>query len=153
MRTGRSKAPIIYNEKSNFEIGKGIKLREGKDVCLVGIGMMTFEALEAADILKQKGIDASVIDMHTIKPLDEKLLIEEARKTKAFVVAEEHSIWGGLGSAVSQALSKNYPVPMEFVAVNDTYAESGTPEELFEKYGLTSKKIAEAAERVIKKRN
>src|SRR3989338_4447559 len=109
MRTGRSKAPIIYNENTHFEIGKGIKLRDGKDVCLVGIGMMTFEALEAADILKQKGIEASVIDIHTIKPLDEKCLIEEARKTKAFVVAEEHSIWGGLGAAVSQALSKNCP--------------------------------------------
>jgi transketolase len=152
MRTGRSKAPMVYNEKSNFEIGKGIKLREGRDVCLIGTGMMTFEALEAAELLKQKGIEASVIDMHTLKPLDEKCLIEEARKTRAVVTAEEHSIWGGLGSVVSQALSKNFPVPMEFVAVNDTYAESGSPDELFEKYGLTSKKISEAAERAILKK-
>ena len=118
-------------------------------MCLIGIGMMTFEALEAAEILMQKGIEASVIDMHTIKPLDEKCLIEEARKTKAIVVAEEHSIWGGLGSVVSQTLSKNFPVPIEFIAINDTYAESGSPEELFQKYGLTSQKIAESAQKVI----
>ncbi len=153
IRTGRSKAPILYNEKSSFEIGKGVRLRTGKDVCLVGTGLMTFEALAAADILKEKGIEASVLDIHTLKPLDTQLLLEEARRTKAFVVAEEHSIIGGLGSVVSQALSRNFPAPIEFVAVQDTYAESGKPEELFEKYGLTSQKIAEAAHKVISRKS
>lgn len=149
VRTGRSKAPIIYNDKTKFEIGKGIKLREGKDVTLIGTGLMVFEALEAADLLKQKGIDAAVIDIHTLKPLDRELLLAQARKTKAFVVAEEHLVFGGLGSAVSQLISQNFPIPVEFVGIEDTYAESGKPEELLEKYGLTSKHIVHAAEKAI----
>ena len=152
IRTGRSKAPIVYNANVPFEIGKGIKLRSGKDVTLVGTGLMVFEALEAADILKQKGIEASVVDIHTLKPLDQKLLVNEAKLTGAFVVAEEHLIGGGLGSAVSQALAQNFPVPLEFVGVNDTYAESGTPEELFEKYGLTSRYIVQAAEKAVSRK-
>lgn len=152
VRTSRSKAPIVYNEKSEFKIGKGIKLRDGKDVTLVATGLLLFEALEAAERLKEKGIDASVVDIHTLKPLDEALLAQEAKKTGAFVVAEEHLIWGGLGSIVSQSVSKNHPVPVEFVGLNDTYAESGKPEELFEKYGLTSSKIVEAAEKVVRRK-
>jgi len=153
VRTGRSKAPVLYNEKTHFELGKGIRLREGKDVTLVACGLLVFEALEAAEALKAKGIDASVIDIHTLKPLDRELLLAEARKTRAFVVAEEHLIWGGLGSTVSQCLSENYPVPVEFVGLHDTYAESGGAEELFEKYGLTSKHIVQAAEKALSKKS
>ena len=152
VRTSRAKSPLIYNEKSEFKIGKGVQLRSGKDVTLVATGLLVFEALEAAEILKQKGVDASVIDIHTLKPIDKELLIQEAKKTKAFVVAEEHLIWGGLGSVVSQTLSQDYPVPMEFVGLNDTYAESGSPDELFEKYGLTSKHIVQAAQKVLSKK-
>ncbi len=153
VRTGRSKAPILYNEKTEFKIGKAIQLRDGKDVTLVATGLLVFEALEAAELLKQKGIEAAVVDMHTLKPLDGPLLLSEAKKTGAFVVAEEHSIWGGLGSAVSQFVSQNHPIPVELVAIQDTYAESGKPEELFEKYGLTSKNIVQAAEKVLLKKS
>lgn len=149
VRTGRSKAPLVYDEKSTFQIGKGIRLREGKDLTFVATGLLVFEALEAADLLQAKGISASVIDIHTLKPLDEALLKEEAQKTGAVVVAEEHLIWGGLGSVVSQALSRLCPVPMEFVGIDDTYAESGKPEELLAKYGLTSAHLVTAAQRVL----
>ena len=149
VRTGRSKAPLVYNEKTNFELGKGIKLQSGKDVALIATGALVFEALEASQILRGKGIEASVVDIHTLKPLDKDLLLAEAYNTKAFVVAEEHLIWGGLGSAVSQLISSNRPIPIEFIGMNDEYAESGKPEELFEKYGLTAKAIVQAAERAI----
>ncbi len=149
VRTGRSKAPLVYNDKTAFQIGKGISLRSGKDVTLIANGLMVFEALEAAEILKQRGLDASVVDIHTLKPLDEVLLMGEARKTKAFVVAEEHLVFGGLGCAVSQLVSQNFPIPVEFVGINDTYAESGTPEELFQKYGLTIDHIVQAAKKAV----
>ena len=152
VRTGRSNAPIIYNEKSEFKIGKAIQLRSGKDVTLVATGLMVFEALEAADRLKDKGIDASVVDVHTLKPLDEALLAAEAAKTGAFVVAEEHLVFGGLGSTISQFVSQNRPIPVEFVGIQDTYAESGQAEELLKKYGLTSEKIAEAAQKAVSRK-
>ncbi len=153
IRTGRSKAPILYNEKTEFKIGKAIRLREGKDVTLVATGLLVFEALEAAEILKEKGIQASVVDVHTLKPLDKELLAAEAEKTGAFVVAEEHLIFGGLGSTVSQFISQKHPIPVEFVGVQDTYAESGKPEELFIKYGLTSKDIVQAAQKAISRKS
>ena len=149
VRTGRSKAPLIYNAETKFQIGKGISLRSGKDVTLIANGLMVFEALEAAETLKKEGIDASVVDLHTLKPLDEALLLSEARKTKAFVTAEEHLVFGGLGSTVSQFVSQNFPIPVEFVGVNDTYAESGGPEELFQKYGLTADHIVQAAKKAV----
>lgn len=153
IRTGRPKAPILYNEKSRFAIGKGIRLREGKDVTLVANGLLVFEALVAEEKLKAEGIEASVIDLHTLKPLDQELLLEEAHRTHAMVVCEEHQIWGGLGSAVARLISQELPVPMEFVAIQDTYAESGKPEELFQKYGLTASHIVEAAKRVLAKKS
>lgn len=153
MRTGRPKAPLIYNEKSRFEIGKGIRLREGKDVTLVANGLLVFEALLAEEKLRAEGIEAGVIDLHTLKPLDRDLLLEEARRTHAFVVCEEHQIWGGLGSAVARLVSEECPVLMEFVAIQDTYSESGKPEELFQKYGLTSSHIVSAAKRVLAKKD
>lgn len=154
MRTGRPKAPLIYgaSSKARFEIGKGIRLREGKDVSLVANGLLVFEALLAEEKLRSEGIEASVIDLHTVKPLDEELLIEEARRTHAMVICEEHQIWGGLGSAVARFLSREHPLPMEFVAIQDSYAESGRPEELFQKYGLTDTHIVQAAKKVLAKK-
>lgn len=152
MRTGRPKAPLIYKPTSSFQIGKGVLLREGKDVTLVGSGLLVFEALLAAEQLAAEGILAGVVDIHTIKPLDEELLLSQARLTGALVTAEEHQIWGGLGSAVARVLGQKFPVPMEFVAINDTYAESGRPEELFEKYGLTARHIVSAARRAMRRK-
>ena len=151
MRTCRPKAPIVYNEQSKFEIGKGIRLREGKDLTIVAVGLLVFEALQAAEKLQAEGIDASVVDMHTIKPLDEDLLVEEAEKTGRFVVCEEHLLSGGLGSAISCLLAKKHPSRIEYVAVKDTYAESGKPYELLEKYSLTAPHIVKAAQRVLDK--
>lgn len=151
IRTCRPKAPIIHNEKTEFKIGKGIRLASGKDVTLVATGLLVFEALQAAEILKKEGIEAGVIDLNTIKPLDEELLMEEARKTGRMVVAEEHQIWGGLGSAVARVLSQKAPCKMEFVAIQDTFAESGQPDELLEKYNLTAPAIVRAAKKVVQK--
>lgn len=153
VRTGRAKVPVVYAENSPVKIGKAVRLREGKDVTLVATGLMVFEALEAADLLKAEGIDASVLDMHTLKPLDEEMLASESAKTGAFVVAEEHSVIGGLGSLVSQAVSRLAPAPVEFVALADTYAESGTAKELLEKYGLTSKEIVRQAKKAVSRKN
>ena len=153
VRTGRSKAPIVYNDKTEFKIGKAVKLRDGKDVTLAATGLMVFEALEAAELLKEKGIQASVVDVHTLKPLDGALLEAEAKKTGAFVVAEEHLVFGGLGSVISQFLSQKQPVPMEFVGLHDTYAESGGADELLKKYGLTSKDIVQAALKAVSRKS
>ena len=152
LRTGRPKAPLVHKPSDSFSFGKGVLLREGKDVLLVANGLMVFEALAAAKELAAAGVSAAVVDMHTVKPLDERLLVEQARRTGAVVTAEEHQIWGGLGSAVSRALAQHHPVPMELVAIQDTYAESGKPEELFEKYGLTARHIVEAVRRVLKRK-
>ena len=152
VRTCRPKAPLIYEEGTSFEIGKGKKLRDGKDVTIFAAGLLVFEALCASDLLAGKGIDAAVVDLYTIKPLDRELIVSEAKKTGAFVTCEEHQIYGGLGSAVSELIAREFPVPMEFVAIRDTYAESGTAEELLDRYGLTAPHIAEAAERVIKRK-
>ncbi len=151
LRTGRPKATLIYNEKSRFQLGKGILLREGKDVSIVANGLLVFEALQAAEALKKEGIDASVLDFHTVKPIDRELLVREAKKTGHVVVAEEHQIWGGLGSAAARVLAEEAPCRMEFVAIQDTYAESGQPDELFDKYGLSSPYIVKAAKRVLRK--
>ena len=152
IRTGRPKAPLIYEASASFTLGKGVLLRKGKDVALVANGLMVWESLWAAEELEKSGVSASVIDMHTVKPLDEKLLIEQARATGAVVTAEEHQVWGGLGSAVASALARNCPVPQELVGIQDTYAESGKPDELLEKYGLTGRHIAEAARRAIQRK-
>ncbi len=149
IRTGRPKAPILYTADEKFQFGKGKLISKGTDVTIVANGLLVAEALVAADELEKEGISASVIDMHTIKPLDEELLIAQAKATGAVVTAEEHQVWGGLGAAVAQCLSKNYPVPMQFVAIQDTYAESAKPEELMKKYGLTSQKIIEAVKKVL----
>ncbi len=153
MRTGRPKAPLLYGPEQKFQIGKGIRLREGKDVSLVACGLQVFEAVKAHEMLAEKGISASVVDLHTLKPLDEVLLLEEAKRTGAVVTCEEHQIWGGMGSAVSRFLSSHHSVVQEFVAIQDTYAESGAPDELLEKYGLTAPHIARAAERAFSRKS
>lgn len=152
LRTGRPKAPLVHNEQSRFQVGKGMTLRQGRDVTIIANGLLVFEALRAAEQLAGGGVQAAVVDLHTVKPLDQDLILAQARATGALVTAEEHQIWGGLGSAVARVVAEGYPVPMEFVAIQDTYAESGTPEELFEKYGLTAKHIVQAVERVLTKK-
>lgn len=149
IRTGRPKAPILYKAGTDFKIGKGVRLREGKDLTIIANGLEVFEALEAAEQLAEEGISASVIDMHTVKPLDTDLILEEAKRTGHILVAEEHQIWGGLGSAVATFLAKKHPCKMGFVAIQDTFAESGKAEELLEKYGLTHPHIFKAAKKIL----
>ena len=149
IRTGRPKAPIVHKAGTEFKLGKGVRLREGKDLTIIANGLEVFEALEAADRLADEGISASVIDMHTVKPLDTDLILEEAKRTGHVLVAEEHQIWGGLGSAVATFLAKKHPCKMGFVAIQDTFAESGKAEELLEKYGLTHPHIVKAAKKIL----
>ena len=141
VRLGRSAVPTLFDENYNFEIGKGVVLREGDDATIIACGMMVNEALIAADMLKEENINVRVINMSTIKPIDTELIIKAAKETKAIVTAEEHSIIGGLGSAVSEVVSENHPVKVKKVGLNDCCGESGTPGELLEKYGLTAKNI------------
>lgn len=143
LRFGRAAVPVI-NDKPDykFEIGKGIVLREGKDVTIFATGLCVPESLAAADILKEKGIDAEVINIHTIKPLDEELVIASAKKTGRVYTAEEHSINGGLGSAVAEVLSENCPTRLTRIGINDVFGESGPAGELIRKYGLDAESIA-----------
>jgi len=152
LRMGRSKVPAIFDEKYHFEIGKGIILSEGADVSIIACGMMIHEAIEAGKGLLKKGIKARIVNMPTIKPIDEELIIKCAKETGAIVTAEEHSIIGGLGSAVAEVLGENCPVPVKRVGLNDKFGESGSPKELFEKYGLSARNIIEAAGELIKKK-
>jgi transketolase len=151
VRTCRPKAPMVHSGNTRFELGKGVKICDGKDVTIIACGLLVFEALQAAEDLAAGGIKASVIDIHTIKPLDRELIVSEARKTGHVVVAEEHTIWGGLGSAVARVLAEECPCRMEFVAIQDTYAESGLPDELLKKYGLTAPSIVSAVKKVLRK--
>jgi transketolase len=152
LRFGRPSVPIFIPEDMEFEIGKGILLSEGTDVTIVATGHLVWEALVAAKELEAKGISAEVINIHTIKPLDDEIILDSIIKTKCIVTAEEHQIAGGLGESVSSLLCRTIPTPQEFVAVNDTFGESGTPDELMEKYGLKAKDIIAAAEAVIKRK-
>ena len=152
LRFGRPKVPVFTNPNQKFEIGKGIKLIEGYDVTIVATGHLVWESIEAAKILNQSGISAEVINIHTIKPLDEKIILESVSKTKCIVSAEEHNYLGGLGESISRVLSKNMPLPQEFVATKDTFGESGTPAELMKKYGLNSDSIVEKVKMVINRK-
>ena len=143
VRLGRSAVPTLFNEDYNFEIGKGAVLKEGNDATIIACGMMVNEAILAAEMLKEENINVRVINMSTIKPIDTELIIKAAKETKAIVTAEEHSIIGGLGSAVSEVVSENCPIIVKKVGINDCFGESGTPAELLEKYGLTAKHIVE----------
>jgi transketolase len=152
MRTGRSPARRILPEGYKFQIGKGQVLRDGIDVTLIACGVEVARALDAAEILFKEGISARVINMSTIKPIDAELIIDSAEKTGCIVSAEDHNILGGLGSAIAEVLVQKYPVPMEFVGVRDIFGESGEPEELAEKYGLTGIHIASAARQLFLKK-
>ena len=143
VRLGRSAVPTLCGEDYNFKIGKGVVLKEGNDATIIACGMMVNEAILAADMLKEENINVRVINMSTIKPIDTELIIKAAKETKAIVTAEEHSIIGGLGSAVSEVVSENCPTIVKKVGINDCFGESGTPAELLEKYGLTAKHIVE----------
>lgn len=137
LRFGRLAVPVINdNEKYHFEIGKGVKLREGTDLLIVSTGLCVPACLEAAETLQQEGIHAEVINIHTIKPIDEELLVQEAIKCRKVVTVEEHSVIGGLGSAVSEVLSERFPVPVHRIGIRDTFGESGPAVELLKKYGL-----------------
>ena len=152
LRFGRPKVPVFTNPNQKFEIGKGIKLIEGNDVTIAATGHLVWESIEAAKILNQSGISAEVINIHTIKPLDEKIILESVSKTKCIVSAEEHNYLGGLGESISRVLSKNMPLPQEFVATKDTFGESGTPAQLMKKYGLNSDSIVEKVKKVINRK-
>jgi len=149
IRMGRPKVPVLFDENYTFEIGKGVVLKEGTDVTLVGTGIMVSKAVEAAELLAAEGISAAVVNISTIKPLDAELIIAQAQKTGAIVTCEEHNIYGGLGSAVAEVLVENCPVPMARVGVADKFGESGLPDELLEKHGLTAANIAAQAKAVI----
>ena len=152
LRFGRPKVPVFTDSNQKFEIGKGIKLIEGSDVTIVATGHLVWESIEAAKVLNKSGINAEVINIHTIKPLDEKIILESVSKTKCIVSAEEHNYLGGLGESISRILSKNMPSPQEFVATKDTFGESGTPAQLMKKYGLNSDAIIEKAKKVINRK-
>ncbi len=152
IRLGRAKTPLIYSEDYHFTLGKAVTMKQGEDATIIAMGIMVAKALEAAEILAKQGIDCRVINMHTLKPLDEETIVKAATETRAIVVAEEHLAHGGLGSRVAQVVVKEKPVPMEFVNLGDRYALSGKPEELLQRYGLTAKDIAEAVKAVVKRK-
>ena len=149
LRFGRPKVANFTPADQKFEIGKAILLNEGSDVTIIATGHLVWEALQAAEQLEAKGISAEVINIHTIKPLDEEAILKSVRKTGCVVTAEEHNFLGGLGESVSRTLAQQNPAPQEFVATQDTFGESGTPEELMEKYGLNAEAIIKASEKVI----
>lgn len=144
VRLGRSAVPGIYEEDSKIEIGKGMCVRDGNDYTVIATGIMVNEAIIAAEALEKEGISLRVIDLHTIKPIDKEIIIKAAKETKGIVTAEEHSIFGGLGSAVAEVVVQNFPTKMAFVGMQDTFGESGKPAELLIKYGLTADVIAAA---------
>ena len=145
LRTGRPKTPMVYDDQTEFEIGKAVQLRDGNDVTLVANGHMVARALDAADQLAERQIQARVIDMHTVKPIDRDALERAANETKGIVVCEEHLAHGGLGAACAMAVAESRPAPMRFVNLGDKYAESGKGEELMDEYGLSVEDIVEAA--------
>ncbi|WP_411681196.1 transketolase family protein [Clostridium thailandense] len=154
IRLGRMGVPIINDEKTyKFELGKGVTLKEGKDITIISSGSMVFEALKAAETLeKEDNISARVINIHTIKPIDKELIIKAASETGAILTVDEHNIMGGLGSAVSEVVVENYPVPMMIMGVKDCFGQSGKPQQLFEKFNLTHKDIIENTKKLIEKK-
>ncbi|MEK6615523.1 MAG: transketolase C-terminal domain-containing protein, partial [Bacteroidota bacterium] len=152
LRFGRPSVPIFTNPTEKFEIGKAQMLNEGKDVSIFSNGHLVWKAIEACEILEVKGISCELINIHTVKPLDEKAILASVKKTKCVVTAEEHQLNGGLGDSIAQVLSRNFPAPIEMVGVNDTFGESGTPNELMKKYGIDTPNIVEAVERVLRRK-
>jgi transketolase len=148
IRLGRPKVPVIYAEGYRFNLGKAVTLRDGKDATIIACGIMVAKALEAANSLALQGMDCRVLNMPTLKPLDEGAIVEAASETGAIVVAEEHLLHGGLGSRVAQVVVREKPVPMSFIGIKDTYAKSGKPDELLQRYGLTAEAIEQAVKAV-----
>ncbi len=153
LRLSRAEVPVVLDKASyDFKIGKGVTLVDGADLTIVATGYMLIKALEAAELLSAKGIKARVVNIHTIKPIDRELLIACAKETGAIVTAEEHNVYGGLGSAVAEVLSTSCPVPIEFVGIEDVFAESGDYEKLLAKYGLSAANIVARAQKVLKRK-
>ncbi len=152
IRLCRPKVPLVHNQDYRFNLGKAVTMRQGKDATIIAIGPMVSAALEAADNMKREGIDCRVLNMSTLKPIDEAAIIKAAAETGAIVTAEEHLEHGGLGSIIAQVIARHSPVPMEFVAIKDTYAKSGKPAELLQRYGLTAKDIEQAVNKVVKRK-
>ncbi len=153
IRFGREKSPVFTTAETPFKIGRAEIFREGKDASIIGCGMLLYNALAAAEELSKEGIECTVINSHTVKPLDEKTIIESAKKTGVIVSVEEHQINGGLGSAVAECLAKSYPVPQEFVGVKDRFGESGEPNELIEAFGMGVGSIKEAVKKVLARKS
>ena len=152
LRFAREKTPIMTTEDTPFEIGKALVFREGKDVAIIGCGPLLHNALLAAEELAKEGIEAMVINNHTIKPMDKKTIIEAAKKCGAIVTVEDHQVMGGMGSAIAEVLAENYPVPIEFIGMKDKFGESGDPNELIEAFGMGKNAIKEAAKKVIQRK-
>lgn len=149
VRLGRAAVPVVYNESSKIEIGKANMVQDGSDVTIIATGIMLAEAMTAEETLRAEGISVRILDMHTIKPLDNEAVIKAAKETKGIVTAEEHTILGGLGSAVAEVLVENHPAPMRRIGVMDTFGESGTPAELMVKYHLTADDIVKAVKELV----
>jgi len=152
LRFGRPAVPVFTPADQKFEIGKATTLTEGTDVSIFATGHLVWKALEAESVLREKGISVEVINIHTIKPLDAAAILKSVKKTKCVVSAEEHNMFGGMGESIAHVLANEYPAPMEFVAVKDTFGESGTPDELMKKYGLDIPDIVAAVEKVISRK-
>ncbi len=152
LRFGRPKVPNFTTPELGFEIGKGILLESGKDITIVATGHLVWEALLAREILNKKGISAEIINIHTIKPIDEQIIIDSVQKTNCIITAEEHNYHGGLGETVARILSKKYPVIQDYIATQDTFGESGTPTELMKKYGLSSEDIVNKSIDLLKRK-
>ncbi len=153
LRFGRPKWPVFTDANQKFEIGKAWKIQDGTDVSIFATGHMVWKAMEAANELEASGLSVEIINIHTIKPLDDQAILESVAKTRCVVTAEEHQMNGGLGDSICQLLARNTPAPVEMVAVNDQFGESGKPEQLLEKYGLDTVNIVEAAQKVLARKN
>lgn len=149
LRFGRLAVPTVFDDRYDFAIGRGVELKEGTDLTLIGTGLLVPAVMEAGEILKEQGISARVVNMATIKPIDKEIIVKAAKETGAIVTAEEHNVIGGLGSAVAEVLAENYPVPMQRVGTEDVYGRSGKPELLLSMYGLDAKAVVEKAKAVL----
>ena len=152
IRMGRYPTPVVYQEDYDWEFGKGVTVREGKDLTIIATGHMVYYALEATKILEKEGIDARLIDIHTIKPIDQEIIVKAAEETGAIVTAEEHNVLGGFGAAVSEVVVQECPVPVEMVGIRDLWCSVGPTEEMYEKFELTEPYIAAAARKVLKRK-
>ena len=149
VRLGRAAVPFVYDEDMDFEIGKGLTVKEGSDVTIIATGIMVNEAIQAAEKLEAEGISARIVDIHTIKPIDEEIIIKAAKETKGIVTAEEHSVIGGLGSAVAEVTAKNAPAKIKMIGIQDRFGQSGKPDQLMKEYGLTADDIVAACKELL----